>query len=334
LDTITPILKKPFIQMLLEIENKKVTRFQPLFHPQNGYNYNDLKHYDLQDQIKLLNFAHKFGITFKEYCISVFKCSNCNYNEFDISLICTLCSSNKITKGIAIEHDKCGTIGFEHKYYKFNNKLQCPECNILINAVGVDYSIKGVYYECLECKSFLPNIDYKYKCFRCSKEHFKDDIEINELFSYTFDSIKLKKFLESNNSNLSISKELYRSSIKTDVLGTITGESGLQYTFPLIIYNYENSFSIVVDILNINDEADSGEAFVLSFIAKCSDLKISQKILISVPHLKKELKKLCANNGIQLIESISQDKAEVDLVNFVNNLFNLKIKNEVIEHKI
>ena len=47
-----------------------------------------------------------------------------------------------------------------------------------------------------------------------------------------------------------------------------------------------------------------------------------------------ELKKLCANNGIQLIESISQDKAEVDLVNFVNNSFNFKIKNEVIEHKI
>jgi Thaumarchaeal output domain 1 len=314
--------------MLIEINDKKITRFQPSFEHLKGYNYNDLKYYDIDGQMQFLKTAHKFGISFKEHSISIFKCTNCRYNGFDISFICKVCSSTKIVKGIAIEHDECGGLDFEHRYNKFRNELLCHKCDTPLNAVGVDYSVKGTYYECLDCKSFLPNVDYNYKCFRCSKEHTQDNLEINELFSYTIDLFKVKALIESNNSILSVSKELSRSAINSNILDTIIGNSGLNYTFPLIIYNNQNYPSILVNILNIEDETDSGETFVLSFIARCSDIKISQKILICTPYLKEELKTLCFNNGIKVIEAISQDKAEVDLVKVVTNICNVRT-NEV-----
>ena len=80
-------------------------------------------------------------------------------------------------------------LDFEHRYNKFRNELLCHKCDTPLNAVGVDYSVKGTYYECLDCKSFLPNVDYKYKCLRCSKEHTQGNMEIDELFSYTVDLI-------------------------------------------------------------------------------------------------------------------------------------------------
>jgi hypothetical protein len=99
----------------------------------------------------------------------------------------------------------------------------------------------------------------------------------------------------------------------------------LQHNFSLVAYDTKDLPFVIVDGIesqtNHNDKKEE-ELFVLSFIAKCSDVKVSKKILLAIPSLRGNLRELLHVNGIILVESTNKDEAALDLAQTIREIYN------------
>ncbi|MDQ5876107.1 MAG: hypothetical protein M3288_04620, partial [Thermoproteota archaeon] len=80
---------------------------------------------------------------------------------------------------------------------------------------------------------------------------------------------------------------------------------------------------LVADIIETDHKTD--EMRLLSFIGKCVDARIENKVIIAVPNLEEEgLRELIIANGIMLIESRSREDITFDLVKAVEQIHNTR----------
>jgi hypothetical protein len=199
--------------------------------------------------------------------------------------------------------------------------LQCEKCNKKLKAIGLDYSRLGFFYKCLECKAMLPNIDQQFICLQCGKSSNQDELQILELYSYTINLQKLDELLHYDNFLLSIVDELDRIGIKSELLGSIVGTSKIRHNFALVAFNEKNIPILVVDTIE-PDNNNVQEMFVLSFIAKCLDAKISNKILLAIPRLNENLRELINLNRIIVVEANKKDDAILELTQTIAEIYN------------
>ena len=161
--------------------------------------------------------------------------------------------------------------------------------------MGVDYSKIDFYYKCRNCKLTLPNVEYHYGCLHCGKFLTREELLTLQLFTYTIDSQKLSSFFDKNEYLYSIVYELEKIGIVSGVSDRLTGMSGVPHTFDLVIYSSHNTPLIVVGILDLfpaglKEEED--EAFVLSFISRSMDVKVTNKILICFLEVNQRIKQI------------------------------------------
>ena len=312
-------------KMLNDINNKKITKLEPSFDAGLGFSYPVIEHYSLEEQISFLESCMKIGILNGKPSISLLKCGSCDSFHFCTKFVCTLCTSSNIIRGITIEHDSCGNVDFDYKYISSDGTLVCEKCNKTLKAIGVDYSKIGYFYKCSECSALLPNVDQHYLCLKCGTTSSGDELKMLQLYSYTVDHQKLSEKLNADNFMLSVFEELDKLGIKSSLIGAICGMSGLQHNFALVAYDSEDLPFVIVDGIesqtNHNDKKED-ELSVLSFIAKCSDVKVSKKILLAIPSLRGNLGELLHANGIILVESTNKDEAALDLAQTIMEIYN------------
>jgi Thaumarchaeal output domain 1 len=312
--------RKTFLDILVELKEKQITSIVPTFRPLVGYLYNDIAIENLELQINILEELFRLGMSYREIKVSILECETCHFNEFIPLLSCPLCSSTQIIKHTGLKHDICGNTNFKDKYTRFNGDLICPECNLKLNAVGVDYSLIETLYKCIRCKSFLSEGTWIYKCHRCMSTSSKNGIQLLELFGYIVDLDKVAEFIQSHDLLLYVDHALKDANIKSTLKHSIKGISKLDHSFSIVVSN-NNSHNIVIDIINFENDPDMIKFDLLSFVTKCSDIEASQKILISIPSLDEEFRTLCFNNGITVL--LAKDKEEVvfELIKMINNVF-------------
>ena len=158
--------RKTFLDILIELKEKQITSIVPTFRPLVGYLYNDIGLENLELQINILEELFRLGICYREIKVSIPKCETCHCNEFIPLISCSLCTSTQIIKNTGLKHDICGNTNFKDTYTRFNGDLICPQCNLKLNAVGVDYSVIETLYKCLQCKCLVSEGTWIYKCRR------------------------------------------------------------------------------------------------------------------------------------------------------------------------
>jgi hypothetical protein len=144
------------------------------------------------------------------------------------------------------------------------------------------------------------------------------------LFNYFIDPIKLNEFIESNNFLISVNKELKKAGIHSEISSTIIGISKINHNFPMIIYNDRGNPITVIGIVDLGDDPNISEFTILTFIAKCLDIKITKKILVCIPSIREELKTLCFSHEIHVMEVEHKNKA-LELVKSLNKLLVIKL---------
>ena len=99
----------------------------------------------------------------------------------------------------------------------------------------------------------------------------------------------------------------------------------MQHTFSLVVYDQKGERPILVaDIIESDDTA--AETYILSFIAKCLDAKIEEKIIVIVnPHLSQSLRELVDAYRIRLVESKTEENTIVELVKAVKEIYHNNI---------
>ncbi|HKG71401.1 MAG TPA: hypothetical protein VKA87_05850, partial [Nitrososphaeraceae archaeon] len=76
---------------------------------------------------------------------------------------------------------------------------------------------------------------------------------------------------------------------------------------------------LVADIIETDHRTD--EMRLLSFIGKCVDSRIENKIIVAIPNLKEDLRELVNTNGIVLIESRAMEDTTLELVKAVEERY-------------
>ena len=320
--------KEKIINILQDIQNRNITKLDPLFEPTLGFSYPVIDHYNssLHEQIFFLESCMKLGIFNRKSSVTLLKCNSCNSLHFYNKFVCTLCKSSNIVRGITIGHDSCGNVDFDYKYMTLDGSLVCQKCNKKLKAIGVDYSKIGYFYKCLECSALLPDMDQHYLCLKCGTTSLQDELQILHLFSYTVDLQKVAEKLNGDNFMISVVRELDKVGIKSTLTEVIYGISGLQHNFSLVTYDMKDLPFVIVDELesqkNNNNNNKEAEILVLSFITKCLDVKVPNKILLAIPSLKENLKELLRMNGIILVEAQTKDEAALDLTQTITEIYN------------
>lgn len=312
--------KKELTKALINIQNKNTTIFEPSFECGLGFIYKETDSHRFEEQIRFFEHLEKIGIVKGQPSSSVLKCNFCNSHNFCIRPVCTFCSSSKIIRGIAIVHDLCSNIDFDFKYLGSDGRLICEKCNKELKAIGVDYSKTGYYYKCLACKAMFPSVDQQYMCLGCGQISNQDEVHLQQLFSYKVDVEKLSELLNEGKYLFSVVEELDRIGIKSIFSDTLKGISKIQHTFALVVYDKDNNPTLVVDTIESDDTSE--ETGIFSFIGKCLDIKIPNKILIAIPEIKESLRELANSQGIIVIDSQTKDEAILEIVQTIAQIYN------------
>src|SRR5918994_4356575 len=295
-------------EILESLKKHDNTRYEPYFKPEFGFSYNELESFDLIEQINFFEALEKAGVAVSTQALfTILKCDTCSFPYFSIKYVCTFCRSSNIVRGAAIEHDSCGNVDFYYKYAASDGKLRCDKCQKELKALGVDYSKISYFYKCQECNAMLPEIEQLYGCLHCGKFSRQDEPQILHLFKYDIKSEKLSAVFDKSRYMSSIKDRLDKIGIRSVFSDTITGSSSIMHTFDLVVYDKQDRPLVVLHILEspldgINDD----EAKVLSFIGRCLDVNVSNKVLISLSKLKDRAKILAGAHGVNVIETSDQ----------------------------
>jgi Thaumarchaeal output domain 1 len=327
-------IKKPFENMelakilhTLREKNRSIAnvfrlpvRLEPSFHADRGFFYPDIELSTLEEQIRFLDSCERMGITTCSPSVSIMQCSFCSSHRFCSTFVCKLCRSPNILRGSAIVHDPCGNIDFYNKYVADDGTLVCQKCNKNLKAIGVDYSRLDHIYNCLNCKTRISDIDQLYKCLDCGKYSTLEESRILLLNEYVFDVDKLSNIVNVDKSMLSVIKELDKMGIKAVHHGAVTGVSRIPHIFSLVAYaeKAEQPF-LVADIIETDHRTD--EMCLLSFIGKCVDSRIENKIIVAVPKLEEDFRELINTNGIMLVELRAMEEITFELVKAVEEIY-------------
>jgi hypothetical protein len=307
-------------KVLINIKNKNTARFDPSFECGFGFLYQEIDDHRFEEQLKFFEHLENIGVVKGEPSSSVLKCNFCNSFNFCIRPVCTFCSSANIIRGTAIQHDLCSNIDFDYKYLKADNTLVCEKCNKSLKAIGVDYSKLGYFYKCLACKAMLPSVEQQYMCLGCGHISNQDEVQLQQIYSYKVELEKLSEILNNGNYMFSVVEELERIGVKSVFSGTLTGISKIQHTFALVVYDKDDIPTLVVDTIESGNTIE--ETLVFSFIARCLDVKIQNRILLAIPAMSKNLRELANSQGIIVIDSETKDEAVLETVQTIAQICN------------
>jgi hypothetical protein len=295
-------------EMLKSLKKHDHTRYEPYFKPEFGFSYGELEPFNIKDQVEFFEALERVEVAVPTRALfTILKCDTCSFPYFSIKYVCTFCKSSNIARGTAIEHDSCGNVDFDYKYMSSDGKLKCDKCQKELKALGVDYSKISYFYKCQECNAMLADIEQLCGCLHCGKFLTENEAQILQLFKYIIKPEKLSAIFDKTNYLSSIKYRLEKIGIRSIFSDAITGSSSIMHTFDLVVYDKQDRPLVVLLIQDrpLNGSNDD-EAIVLSFMGRCIDVKVSNKILISFSKLQDRAKILAEAYDVKVIEASDQ----------------------------
>jgi len=241
---------------------------------------------------ELLEYLHKAGVLEKK---SEARLLGCPVHEGAVDLSprirCPYCSSMQLRKGALFQH-VCGYMGAPELFVG-----GCPQCKK--SAPPQSLKSVGTWYECEACrrKSAQPNV-YLY-CKRYGHDFAIGLAKLVDQAIYKLAPEAEKALRGRLGMVILVMKELRQSGAEVKPSGKLTGESGVEHDFDLLIDSGGNQ--IPVDI----KAADTGPVdvvAVLSTYAKALDTKANPTILVALPEASDEARKSASAYGMTLIE--------------------------------
>jgi len=266
---------------------------------------------DSTTAIEILDELASMDLLVKEFYDKVLICPSCGSACIQTRYLCPYCGSKFINKHRIIEHFKCGTIDREENF-KRNGELICPVCNSKLEAVGKDYRVVGVWCECRSCGNSFDNPEIEHECLKCGSQFTFKDAVYRDIFIY-YVSDKVKEELERKAGDLIRLKRLAESlGFEAHIKMSLPGATGILHSFDIVAIKVVNSEEklIAIDLI-VAKEVD--ERHVAAIFTKAYDVRPYKAIMIGIPKVSVEAKKLIEFYGITLIEASSIEDAEVKL---------------------
>jgi hypothetical protein len=231
----------------------------------------------------------------------VLVCPECGFNEFTDRYLCPFCEGFKLERGTMIEHYDCSEVAFQ-KYYMKNGKLTCPKCLNVLRENGSDYRKIENIFHCIKCKKDFSVPKITHKCLRCSHSYSYDSTKLKTIFGYIFKEDFRDEVVANCKSEVPIINLLKENGYLVESPGTIKGKSGIEHIFDIIAYKQNNEKNIFAITIASSFEKVEPEVIVNHF-SKAFDAKPSRSIIVAIPALNEDGKRLAKLYGIDVINA-------------------------------
>ena len=286
----------------------EITEITPVFDPSHGYRYPTIEtlvkgnFHKSQAFLEELTYA---GILKRTLYDTIFLCPKCGSPHLSLRYRCPFCGSYDVRVTSLMEHVQCGNIAREEEYKK-DGKMICPRCHAILRSEK-DYRRVGVWYTCGACgRNFeVPRLVLFCRSCKESFEHTKAK-RIN-VYSYTLqDTVKEELgrgygyiFLAPFRSYL----EELGYSVRSPSF--MKGKSGAVHEFQMVFTKKTDGEEInVLELI-----PSSEEEAVIKMYLKVFDVAPTRAILIAVPNLNENARKLAFSYNIKVIEASNLNKA-------------------------
>lgn len=295
-------------RVLDRIRQDNITEIKPVYDPErdcvNCYPIVE-KFVDSDIQIEpILEEIAENGVLVKELYDKMVLCPKCNSRHTTTRYNCPYCNSFDIEKSSLIEHIKCGYMDVEQKFRKEKN-LVCPKCGNKLNKADFDYKKAGVWCKCNNCEKNFDIPTPSHFCRKCGSISTFEEINLKNIFSYKVKEAAKNGSTNSPLLNIGINKFLTENGWKVKSSAKINGKSGAEHSFDIIAFKKSESKEVNVIDIAISEEMVA-EQPVVALFAKIFDVSPKKSILIAIPKINDNGKKMAELYKIQIIEAKDQ----------------------------
>lgn len=271
---------------------------KPKYDLTRGYTYPEIENIigkDFTETDKFLRWLAKLGILDKKILGMVIYCPLCNSANVSTNYACPYCGSFQITRNALIEHVTCGYIN-NLTSFMVENDLICPKCKAKLGRG--DTRSAGRWYECVNCKRRIENLQTIHICRDCAEKFDFNDAKYTEAYNYYLSEVERNEI--NSGALFSSLAEKFLTDLNYDVKvpGKVVGSSGIQQEFDFIV-KVEDGRLLAIDALFSNEPVDQQQ--IMREYGKIFDTKVEAYII--VPSLNEETRKLAKIYNLNIIEA-------------------------------
>lgn len=263
---------------------------------------------DSMTAVPLLEELASYGLLHRIKAYSEPSCPNCGSTQIFDKYLCPLCEGQNLDKGQRIQHYACGHVDLKVRFNK-DGKLICPKCGKELKLIGTDYQRIEDVFHCNDCHrdSSMPKV--LQTCSICSTSYPHEKAELKPIFGYVFNEEKRTEVIANALVELPIVKLLKAQGYSISMPGTLKGRSGAEHLFDIVATRYEKSIVFAIT----TGPSERGPKPVLNFFAKTYDVPAEREVLIAIPRLSKDAKKLAETYGMEYMEGETAEEILKDM---------------------
>ena len=298
------------VQLLInKFNNQKIKKIEPVFDHEYGYRYPVIEAIVGSPNTvrSFLNHLLKKGILEREIYDKVLHCPKCDSINVSVRYRCPYCKTYNIKKRSLIEHISCGYIDVENKFQK-DNELVCSKCNKKLTEKDKDFRKAGVWCTCNECEKSFHIPTTSHFCRVCHTNFMFEDANLKDLYSYSLSNKTLKEASLGWIMIAPVKDFLQKQEYQVEIQGCLKGTSGAKHMFDIIAVSKVNPNKRVVFDFAVSDEGAVNEQPIIAMFAKIYDVSPEKAIVIAIPKINENAKKLASLYKIDLIEANESSK--------------------------
>lgn len=213
-----------------------------------------------------------------------------------IMVECIKCRSRNTVKRSLVEHTYCGYIGDDSRF-DAGGALKCPNCGRPIRAAN-ELRVSGVWYECQNCSSKTSSPRLIFACKEGSHEYSVAELALVDVDSYAVNDKVLAELRNTLLLDPELARMLEEIGYTVESPAHVKGQSGSEHA--LDVFAKKDGETIAVQLAV--DTKPVGPGAVISFFAKTFDIKPGRSVLVAIPAISEEAKRLGAGYGMSVAE--------------------------------
>jgi hypothetical protein len=237
-------------------------------------------------------------------------CPECSSKELSTRYLCPQCYGYDVARGYLYEHLKCGKVGGDESFKK-EDKLICPNCQTILNNLGVEYRAVGAWYRCNSCNNSFNAPTLSHFCRPNHHEFSPDRTMLIPIYEYRLNANALPEIRREVLLYSEAITMLENSGLTVAAPQSLPGKSGQSRLFDIVVTFPKKGFRggkiVAIDIVLLDTRA--GVQIVQEFAAKVKDAGISESYLIVTPGLTEEARVLAKNSNLAYVEGVSLKEA-------------------------
>jgi hypothetical protein len=313
------LYKRDEVRRLVEQLLKSKSDLRPQRDPVTGDYVFEVEGLDAAKAYALLGELEGNAILEKYRFYSVPTCPTCKHSNFYVSYACPTCQNRNLERTTLIEHYRCGHTDTESSFSS-GDRLVCPGCLEELKSAGTDCRRIQGGYRCLSCMRHFAAPSIELSCLICKKPIPTDTVQMTPTFGYKINERLRSELLAHCSLSGPIIDLLTRLGYEAEGPWSKKGMSGEEHLFD--IHAWKDGSEIVIDVTSGREEI--GPEGIATFFGKAYDSNPGRAILIAMPGLNKNARRLSALYQTEVVSGASIEDVLRSLEGVLKNIAGIR----------